>query len=151
MSKYRSILALALALVMTLFIAFSAPAQAKSKAKPKTYTAEQIETIQTYAADIMAMRDRFSELEGLIEAENWVFVRNFIHGPLGDLRFKMSGIARELFPESQKRARDLTRDVFKAVNAIDQAAADKNYRAAKAAYKKLNQELAEFFDLFVAT
>jgi photosystem II protein PsbQ len=147
LSKYRSILALALAFVMTLCLTFASPAEAKTKAKARSYTAEQIETIQAYAADITLMRDRLAELGKLIQQEDWVFARNFIHGPLGELRFKMLGIARELFPESTKQARDLTRDVFNQLNLIDKASADKDARAAKKAFSEMNKEIEQFLSL----
>jgi photosystem II protein PsbQ len=145
MLKYRSIVSLALAFVMTLFIAFASPAEAKTKAR--SYTAEQIETIQDYVGDIDMMRGRLTELGQLIEDESWVFVRNFIHGPLGELRFKMLGIARELYPESAKEARDLTREAFNQLNLIDKAAGDKDYRAAKKALANMNSGIDKFLQL----
>jgi photosystem II protein PsbQ len=147
MSKYRSIVSLAMALVMTLFIAFASPAEAKTKSKAQSYTAEQIESIQNYAADIDAMRNRLTELGALIEKENWVFTRNFIHGPLGELRFKMLGIARELFPEASAAARAQTKAVFNQLNLIDKAAADKDYRAAQRAFKEMNAGIEKFLTL----
>lgn len=148
MSKYRSIVALAMAFVMTLFITFVSPAEAKAKSKKApSYTADQIETIQTYANDIDQMRSRFVELGELIEAEDWTFTRNFIHGPLGELRFKMLGIARELFPNAAKEARNLTRDVFNQLNLIDKAAVDKDYRAAKRAFNTMNSGIEQFLNL----
>jgi photosystem II protein PsbQ len=148
MSKYRSIVSLALAFVMTLFIAFASPAEAKTKAgKAKSYSAEQIASIQNYATDIDAMRGRLTELGALIEKEDWVFTRNFIHGPLGELRFKMLGIARELFPDAAQAAREKTRDVFNQLNLVDKAAADKDYRAAQKAFKAMNAGIEQFLNL----
>ena len=70
-SKFRSVLAIALTLVMVLCIAFVNPADAKPrKGKPKTYSVEQVAEIQSYAAQIQVMRDRFGELERLIEKED---------------------------------------------------------------------------------
>ncbi len=148
MSKYRSIVALAMAFVMTLFITFVSPAEAKTKSKKApSYTAEQVEAMQTYASDIDQMRGRFVELGDLIEAEDWTFVRNFIHGPLGELRFKMFGIARELFPDASKKALGLTRDVFNQLNLIDQAGIAQDYRRAKQAFNTMNSELDQFLEL----
>lgn len=151
MSKYRSIVALAMAFVMTLFIAFASPAEAKtkkaSKAAAYTYSAEQIETIQNYAADIDMMRGRLTELGELIDNEDWIFTRNFIHGPLGELRFKMMGIARELTPDAAKNARALTRDVFAQLSNIDRAAEDKDFRAAQKAFNEMNAGIDEFLSL----
>jgi photosystem II protein PsbQ len=148
MSKYRSIVAMAMAFVMILLIAFASPAEAKTRSKKvPSYTAEQIETIQKYTSDIEQIRGRLTELGELIEAENWIFTRNFIHGPLGELRFKMMGIARELFPDAAKEARNLTREVFKQLSVIDQAAVDKDYRAAQRAFNAMNAGLEQFLNL----
>jgi photosystem II protein PsbQ len=144
MSKYRSIVSLAMAFVMTLFIAFASPAEAKTKGKTQSYTAEQIASIQNYASDIDGMRGRLSELGSLIEQEDWVFARNFIHGPLGELRFKMLGIARELAPDASKTAREQTKEVFNQLNLIDKAAADKDLRAAKRAFSAMNSGIEQF-------
>jgi photosystem II protein PsbQ len=147
MSKYRSIVSLAMAFVMTLFIAFASPAEAKTKStKAPSYTAAQIESIQGYVADINTKRERFAELGKLIEQEDWVFVRNFIHGPLGELRFKMLGIARELSPNAANAAREQTRDVFNQLNLIDKAAADKDFRAAKKAFNDMNAGIDQFLN-----
>jgi photosystem II protein PsbQ len=147
MSKFRSILALAMAFVMTLFITFASPAEAKTKAKARSYTAEQIETIQAYTGDINTMVGRLSELGDLINQGDWVFARNFIHGPLGELRFKMLGVARELYPDSAKEARELTRAVFNQLNLIDQAGANKDSRAARKAFSEMNKAVQEFLNL----
>ncbi len=146
MSKYRSIVSLAMALVMTLFIAFASPAEAKTKSKAPVYTAEQIASIRNYAGDIDTMRGRLTELGGLIEKESWVFARNFIHGPLGELRFKMLGIARELSPDASKIAREQTKDVFNQLNLIDKAVADKDYRGAQRAFNAMNDGIGKFLD-----
>jgi photosystem II protein PsbQ len=147
MTKYRSIVALALAFVMVVMLSFASPAEAKTKKKKQVYTAAQIETIRDYEADINVMRDRLSDLGALIEKEDWVFARNFIHGPLGELRFKMLGIAKELFPETATKARDVTRTVFNQLNLIDKASADKDYRAAKKAFGEMNKNIEVFLAL----
>ncbi|MBE9032164.1 photosystem II protein PsbQ [filamentous cyanobacterium LEGE 11480] len=150
MSKYRSIVALAMAFVMTLFVAFASPAEARTKAKKApSYTAEQIESIQSYVTDIDMMRGRLTELGDLIDQEDWIFARNFIHGPLGELRFKMLGIARELSPDASKEARSQISDVFNQLNLIDRAAADKNGQAARKAFNTMNAGIEGFLD-FVA-
>jgi photosystem II protein PsbQ len=129
MSKYRSILALALAFVFTLLITGtdSAAAATKSRAKAPTYSAVQTEQIQGYTNEVGALRDRLTELQDLIQNEKWTFARNFIHGPLGELRAKMISAAKVLAPEPQKQAREASKEVFTALVGIDQAGADRNY------------------------
>lgn len=148
MSKFRSIIALALVVVMVVFVAFTNPAYAKpKKAKAQTYAAEQIAQIQAYASDVQAMRDRFPELQSLIEKEDFIYARNFIHGPLGELRSKMLTISRSLFPDAKKQAEAAAQDAFDALVAIDKAGANKDYRAAARGYTNLNKALDSFFSV----
>jgi photosystem II protein PsbQ len=145
MSKYRSFLAAALAVVMVLFVTFVSPAEAKSKSRAQVYTADQITEIQGYAGEVNMMRDRITtDLKALVDKEDWVFTRNFIHGPLGELRLKMLTIARDLFPDAQAKARDLAKDAFTALANLDKAAADKDSRALSRSFKDLVKSLNEF-------
>lgn len=145
-SNIRSIVALALTFVMVLCVAFVNPAEAKpKKTKPQSYSTEQIAEIQSYAAQVQAMRDRFGELQGLIEKEDFIFARNFIHGPLGELRTKMLFIAQDLYPEARDQARAATKKLASALSAIDKAGIDKDYKAAAKGYTNLNKALDDFF------
>ena len=145
-SKFRSIVALALAFVMVLCVAFVNPADAKpKKTKPQTYSTEQLAEIQSYASQVQVMRDRFSELQTLIEKEDFIFARNFIHGPLGDLRNTMAFIAQDLYPEARAQARVATKDLANALSAIDRAGIDKDYKAAAKGYTNLNKAIDAFF------
>jgi photosystem II protein PsbQ len=145
MSKYRSFLATALAFVMVLCLTFASPAQAKGKSKAKVYTSEQITEIQGYAGEVNVMCDRITtELKDLVVKEDWIFMRNFIHGPLGELRLKMLTIAKDLFPDTQAKARDLAKDTFTALTQLDRAGADKDARVANRAFKDLVKTLDEF-------
>jgi photosystem II protein PsbQ len=145
MSKYRSFLAAALAVVMVLFVTFVSPAEAKSKSRAQVYTADQITEIQGYAGEVNVMRDRITtDLKALVDKEDWIFTRNFIHGPLGELRLKMLTIARDLFPDAQAKARDLAKDTFTALANLDKAAADKDSRGLSRSFKDLVKSLEEF-------
>ena len=147
MAKYRSILVVAIVCVAVVLIGFANPAAAKGKAKVPTYTAAQISEIQGYAGEVAIMRDRMVELQALIQAEDWTFTRNFIHGPLGELRVKMSTVARGLLPDAQKPARQLARQVSEGLNDIDAAAKTRNYKAAIRSYGLVMSGFAEFFRL----
>jgi photosystem II protein PsbQ len=147
MVAYRSFLALVIAFVAMVLISFTSPAEAKVKAKLPTYTAEQVAEIQGYASDVAAMRDRMVELQSLIQAEDWTFTRNFLHGRLGELRVKMSAIARHLLPDAQKPAQQIVKQVFDGLNDIDAAAQAKNYKAAIRGYGIVMSGFGEFFKL----
>jgi len=77
MALYRLILSLIIVFVATFLVSCGSPTVAKAL----TYTAAQIEQIQQYVPDMVALRDRMSEL--LIKRRDWIDVNNFIHGPRG--------------------------------------------------------------------
>ena len=143
MVKFRSALAFILMLIMVTLISFSGVAEAKSL----SYTPAQVEEIQTYTAEVLALRDRLPELATLIEKQNWTFARNFIHGPMGELRAKMAYISRSLLPDVQAKARDRAKETFKSLVAIDAAAEKEDYKAAVRSLDQTIKGLNSFLEL----
>lgn len=143
MTKHRSILSIFLALVAVLLISCGSP----TVAKVPTYTPEQVAEIQSYAKEVSAMRDRLPELQDLIQKEDWTFVRNFIHGPLGELRVKMSAVTRDLLPNAQKPSRQAAKEVFDALVTIDRAAEETDSELATRKYSEAVKAFAAFFQL----
>ena len=146
MTKYRSILAFVFAIVAVFLIGLGNPAAAKP-VKKLTYTAAQISDIQGYASELTAMRDRLPELAELIQNKDWTFVRNFIHGPLGEIRVKLSQVTRNLLPDTQKKAREIAKDIADDLVDLDQAAAASDYKLAVRYYGEATQDLDAFFAL----
>lgn len=143
MVKYRSAVAFILMLITVTFVSFGCT----TVAKPLAYTSAQVEEIQTYVAEVSALRDRLPELATLVEKQNWTFVRNFIHGPLGELRTRMSYISRNLLPDDQVKARDRAQETFKSLVAIDAAAEKEDYKAAVRSLDKTIKGLDSFLEL----
>lgn len=146
MVNYRSVVACILALVTAFLLNTGHAEAAKKVKKPPTYTAEQLQQIQVYATDLQVMRDRLPELATLITQKDWTYTRNFIRGPLGELRVQMLNLARTLLPDAQKSAQTLSKTVSADLVAIDQAAQDKNYQAAIRKYASAIKD----FDAFLA-
>lgn len=147
MIKYRSILIAVLAVVMVMLLSFGGVAEAKRVTKPLSYTSEQIEQIQDYASQLSAIRERMPELADLIQKQDWVFVRNFIHGPLGELRSKMMFVTQSLLGEDQKQARSAAKSVFDNLVAIDQAAQGRDYKLAIRNYAETLRDFDNFMTL----
>lgn len=146
MVNYRSVVACILALITAFLLNMGHAEAAKKVKKPLTYTSEQLEQIQGYATDLKAMRDRLPELATLITQKDWTFARNFIHGPLGELRIEMLNLSRTLLPDAQKSAQTLSKTVFDDLVAIDLAAQNKNYQVAIRNYADAIKD----FDAFLA-
>jgi photosystem II protein PsbQ len=143
MVTYRSIIAFVLMLLTTMLVSCSSVAEAK----PLSYTPAQVEEIQTYAADLVALRDRLPELADLVQKENWTFVRNFIHGPLGELRTKMIYLSRNLLPSDQTKAAALAKETFQSLVALDAAAEKADYKVAIRNLGKTTESLNTFLEL----
>ncbi|MCU0566354.1 MAG: photosystem II protein PsbQ [Oculatellaceae cyanobacterium Prado106] len=134
MSRFRSILALVL-VAMTVFLVSCGGAPV---AKGPLYSEAQLEQIQTYAAGVNSLRDRFLELPPLVQKGDWTEVDSFLHGDLGELRARMARLARSLAPkDTQTAALDAAKEVFVHLNEMDEAVqtrevtkALKNYNAA---------------------
>lgn len=143
MAKFRSILALVFCTLLAIvMVGCSGPAAVKP-----TYTPERIAEIQGYSQDLHELSDRLPELQDLIQQEDFIFARNFIHGPLGEIRVIMSRIAGDLLPKDQKAARDLAKQIANDLVEIDQASASNNYKEAIRYYGETVKDLESFYNL----
>jgi photosystem II protein PsbQ len=142
MRRFRSILALCLVLVTILLVSCGSPT---SVAKGPLYTDVQLTQIQKSAVDIQELRDRLLELPPLIQANDWVDVGAFIHGPLGELRAKMARLSRALVPDAQISASKSAKDVFGHLNAIDEAAQTRDVQKALRNYNEALKDFDVFF------
>ena len=144
MVRSRSILSLILAMVAVFLISCGSPTVAKV---PPTYTPAQIEQIQEYAPTLLALRDRMSEIPVLIQRRDWIGVRNFIHGPLGELRLKMTYITRNLLPTEQTKARQITRQLFDDLVKVEQAIEENSTSGAVRSYQTAFADINKFVEL----
>ena len=145
MRLFRPILSIMLVLVTTLLVSCSSPNKAKI---PTVYSPEKIAQLQPFRAPIGEAREEMEKtLKDLIQTENWVDTRTFIHGPLGGLRQDMAIVSKKLLQKDQKLARDLARELFSDFDRIDEAAKDRNQIAAASAYGRAIQDFDAYLDL----
>lgn len=147
MARQRTLISLILVFFATFLMSCSGPSVATP---PPTYTQAQLQKIDEYKTDIIAVRERASELEKLIDKKDWIKVGNFIHGPMAEARLDMTYIIPNLLPKDQPTARKVARDLFDHLVKIDQAAtsgngliAASNYTAAYADFDKFLQLLPQ--------
>lgn len=127
MRRQRSILSLIIVLLATFLISCGSPSTATA---PPTYTTAQLQKIQEYVPEILAVRDRASELQKLIQTQQWIYVGNFTHGPMAEARLSMNYLSANLLPKDQSAARKIARDLFDHLVKIDSAADTANKIAA---------------------
>lgn len=145
MARFRPVLTLILVLFAVVLVSCGGPTEKKTP----TYTKTQIEKIDQYASSILKDRNRLEqELMAEVESQDWSDVRSLIHGPLGEIRQDMNNLARNLVPqEVQTDARRVTKDFFKDLVAIDEAAQKQNPTTTLTAYEAAIENLDKFLDL----
>ncbi len=144
MSRLRPLFSLILVSLATLLISCGSPNVAVT---PPTYTELQIQKIQEYVPEIVAVKERSSELKKLIQNNDWVDVGTFIHGPMTEARLNMNYVVANLLPEQQKAGRKIVRDMFNNLVKIDQAAGEGDSRTALNAYDAAFADIYKFLDL----
>jgi len=131
----RSLLMLVLTVALGASL-LAAPAQARTKAAT-AISATDLAAITHQAEGFLAARDRLPELASLVNARNWVFTRNLLHGPMQEVSREMLYINKLLLsadrPEADKRASALKA----ALADLDEAARLQDGDALRKAYIKV--------------
>ncbi len=144
MMKLRSVLSLLLALVATVVVGCGDGAQSTS---PATYTPEKIEQIQDAVTPVKQARKRLPELESLLEQRRWSDADSLIHGPLGGIRQEMSYVTRNLLPQDQEQARELSKALFNDLEKLDAAIDDESYSRALQNYDRAIRDFDNYLSL----
>lgn len=148
MGRQRSIFSLILVFVATFLFGCSGPTVAKA---PPTYTPSQLQKIQEYSTEVIAVRDRGPELEDLIEKQDWRRVGNFIHGPMTEARLAINYTASNLLPQEQKEARKISKDMLNYLIKIDKAAESNDRFEALNSYSAVYADIDRFLKLLPET
>lgn len=146
MARFRPLLGVILAAIATFIVSCGgSPPQ-----QPLTYTPEVLNQVQIYTPGVVALRQRFPELEEYIQRENWVDVQSFIHGPMGELRARMNRLASTLLPDDEKQAKSIAEDLYVHLERLDSAAQDNNQVLAGKEYRSALDDFDAFLDLVPA-
>ncbi len=134
--------ALCLFLTSNLLLMTGAPAMAAN-----SYSDLQQSQIEKFEAPLLTAQERMSELGDYVVSEDWTNTRNFIHGPLGELRRYMANISRNLSPKEQRQARKQAKSLMFHIEQLDGAALDGNARVAFKEYQGTVSDLDGFLQL----
>jgi photosystem II protein PsbQ len=143
MSLFRPLISLLLVFVSVFIVSCSDG----SEAKAPTYSATQLTQIQATNKNITVLRDRLPELATMIQSRDWNNVKSFIHGPLGEIRTRMSSLSRELLPGSKEKALAVSKEIFVHLNKIDEAAGNNDYQVAIRNYGEALKDFETFSNL----
>ncbi|MEI6829157.1 MAG: photosystem II protein PsbQ [Synechococcaceae cyanobacterium ELA445] len=114
----RRLVVLGLAMVLS----FSLGACSGEPAPPATLSAADLSLIQRQAEGFLAARDELTELAALVNAKDWTFTRNLIHGPFQELGREMLYINQHLLPADRPEAEKLSKQVKSSLAQLDEAA-----------------------------
>ena len=78
--------------------------------------------IRRQAAAFEATKSRLPDLARLVSAEDWVFTRNLLHGPMQEVGREMSYINQRLDRSERKNADKIARKLKEALADLDEAA-----------------------------
>ena len=140
MSLFRPLISILLVFVSIFVVSCGDGSQAKAP----TYSVAQLTQIQATNKNLVALSDRLPELATMIQKRDWNNVKSFIHGPLGDIRTRMSGLSRELLPGTKEQALAISKQVFVHLNKIDEAASNNDYKIAIINYSEAVKDFTSF-------
>ncbi len=143
MTRVRAWLMVLVGAIATVVVGCSSGESASAAAK----AAAQAANVQLYAPAVVELRDRFPEVEPAFINQKWRDIQTFVHGPLGELRERMSRVSRNLPKDQQAIAAEATSDLFDSLLAMDEAAGQFNYRKAEEEYQKAVTAFDAFLDL----
>ena len=85
-------------------------------------TPDDLAVIRRQAAAFEATKSRLPDLARLVSAEDWVFTRNLLHGPMQEVGREMSYINQRLDRSERKDADKIARKLKEALADLDEAA-----------------------------
>ena len=127
------LLLLVLAVVLSVSLV-ACDSQSKAAA---TISPDNLAAIERQAEGFLDARDRLPELAALVNARNWVFTRNLIHGPMQEVSREMLYINRLLLPADQAEAEARANKLKTALAQLDEAARLQDGEALRKAYIKV--------------
>ena len=87
-----------------------------------TITPDEMAVIRRNATEFKAAQERLPELAKLVNARDWTFTRNLIHGPMQEVGREMSYINQRLDKSQRKDAEKIARKLKEALADLDEAA-----------------------------
>ena len=87
-----------------------------------TITPDEMAVIRRNATEFKAAQERLPELAKLVNARDWTFTRNLIHGPMQEVGREMLYINQRLLPGDRSEANTLATALKEGLADLDEAA-----------------------------
>ena len=87
-----------------------------------TITPDEMAVIRRNATEFKSAQERLPELAKLVNARDWTFTRNLIHGPMQEVGRDMLYINQRLLPGDRAEANTLATSLKEGLAALDEAA-----------------------------
>ncbi|MEB3262361.1 MAG: photosystem II protein PsbQ [Cyanobacteriota bacterium] len=137
-------------LVLAGVLCFGLSACSGGKAKVPSYSPEDIAYIERQAEGFLAARDRLPELAALVNAKDWTFTRNLIHGPMQEVGRQMLYINKRLLPAERPEAEKLAIQLKTAMAQLDEAARLQDANQLQKAYIAVASGFGKYAQVFPA-
>ena len=140
--------ALMLVLTVALGSTLLAGQAAAARKAPNTISPADMAAITRQAEGFLSARDRLPELAALVNARNWVFTRNLIHGPMQEVSREMLYINQRLLPADRPEATKRANNLKNALAELDEAARLQDGEALRKAYIKVASGFGLYAQVF---
>lgn len=111
------------------------------------WTGLQVSARADVPSQVIRLQSQVETLQGYVEGEEWLEIRSFIHGPMGQVRRQLFFISQKLPKSLQASLEDEIEAVSDTLNIMDEAA--DNY--SKNRLVKAQKELAQAVDAIAAS
>ena len=111
---------------------------------------DDLAVIRRQAAAFETTKSRLPDLARLVSAEDWVFTRNLLHGPMQEVGREMSYINQRLDRSERKDADKIARKLKEALADLDEAARLQDGSRLQRAYSNLAASFDAYSDVIPA-
>ena len=111
---------------------------------------DDLAVIRRQAAAFEATKSRLPDLARLVSAEDWVFTRNLLHGPMQEVGREMSYINQRLERSERKDADRIARKLKEALADLDEAARLQDGSRLQRSYSNLAASFDAYSDVIPA-
>jgi photosystem II protein PsbQ len=109
--------------------------------------AQTTDYTSVYAGRITQLSDRLAVLQEYVDSNNWVNIRTYIHGPLGEVRRDIAYLTRGLTGSAKQKASTLGKVIADDLVKLDFAAKNTDAKAVQSAFLQVTQHFDQLLAL----